>query len=396
MHNEDNKNEFIKLTNDLLFKETFANVKPHILEDFLETMLDYKKGTLHNKLTVTYEKTLPKNSLQDKSFRGDVIIEYDNTIINLECYTTWEITSEEKSIYYVMRILSAQKKNKKKEVKQVIQINVVEENKTGRSKLFENIYQIVNLNNVKDILLKNKFMVKVFSLDSIKDSTYNMGNRKVKWLKFIGAKTEEEREQYAKGDKILMELTEWLNTYVFDDETKEYYGEWDRRIREKQENEVIDTAKGLLHSGNHTFEEIADITGLMVYQVEHLQTIMKEVEQEVEQTKELLRSSVYTPEEISKITGLRVSKVKELQEIIQEEIRLEVMKEIISELKPEVKNSLRVDLNPEEVKEQGKLEGAIEIAKNFLNLGIVTIKQIADATGLSQKEVKELQKKLEK
>ena len=325
MDNNNQNKEFIKLTNDLLFKETFANVKPHILEDFLETMLDYEKGTLHNKLTVTYEKTLPKNSLQDKDFRCDVIIKYDSTVINLECYTTWDINSEEKSIYYVMRILSAQKnKDNGNEIEKVIQINVAEKNKTGRSKLPENLYQIVNTNNFKDIMLKDNFLVKVFSLDSTIGSTYNMSKRKVKWLKFIGAKTEKERKKYAKGDKILMELTEWLDNYVMDRETRRYFRKWDNEIRTK-----------------HRIEELT----------------------EEAETKGMAKG-------IAK--GMSEGMVKGMSE--------GMAKGMVKGMKKGVA--------------QGKLEGAkansIEIAKNLLALGVNTIKQIAKATGLSQKEIKKL------
>ena len=79
------------LMHDLLFKETFAD--PHNrrqLEFFLEQILGYETGYLHNKLDVSYESPIKKNKLKDKSIRGDIIIKFEDVVVNMEAYTLCE------------------------------------------------------------------------------------------------------------------------------------------------------------------------------------------------------------------------------------------------------------------------------------------------------------------
>ena len=43
----------------------------------------------------------------------------------------------------------------------------------------------------------------------------------MKWLRFIAARSYEEREAIAEGDEMFMEFNEWIDNYVNDDVTKE-------------------------------------------------------------------------------------------------------------------------------------------------------------------------------
>ena len=36
----------------------------------------------------------------------------------------------------------------------------------------------------------------------------------LRWIKFIGAKSIEERREVAKGDKLLMEMNDWIDKYL--------------------------------------------------------------------------------------------------------------------------------------------------------------------------------------
>ena len=95
------------LTNDLLFKETFANKdNRRQLEFLLELLLDYPTGFLKDKLEVDYESPLDKMNVKDKSVRGDIVIRFDDVTINLEAYRVFNESSIDKSLYYVMRIQS--------------------------------------------------------------------------------------------------------------------------------------------------------------------------------------------------------------------------------------------------------------------------------------------------
>ncbi len=76
------------------------------------------------------------------------------------------------------------------------------------------------------------FISKNFKLDKVRSIKYNLGNKKLQWLKFIGAKTAEERTEAAKGDELLMELDKNLEMYVNDLETQEIFGKWAEKIAE--------------------------------------------------------------------------------------------------------------------------------------------------------------------
>ena len=86
------------LMHDLMFKEVFAdhhNRKQLIR--LLEIVLDCKLDNVKDELKVTYESPLAKEKIDQKSVRGDVIIEYGDTTINLECYTLCEASHK---VYY--------------------------------------------------------------------------------------------------------------------------------------------------------------------------------------------------------------------------------------------------------------------------------------------------------
>ena len=54
---------------------------------------------------------------------------------------------------------------------------------------------------------------------------YDKNNIKQRWLKFICAKTAEERKTVAKGDELLMKFDNWCEEYVNDEQTKKIFGE---------------------------------------------------------------------------------------------------------------------------------------------------------------------------
>ena len=57
-------------------------------------------------------------------------------------------------------------------------------------------------------------------VDKVRELEYNE-NELMKWLRFIAAKSYEEREVIADGDEMFLEFNEWIDNYVNDDITKE-------------------------------------------------------------------------------------------------------------------------------------------------------------------------------
>ncbi len=271
------------LMHDLLFKETFAD--PHNrrqLEFFLEQILGYETGYLHNKLDVSYESPIKKNKLKDKSVRGDIIIKFEDVVVNMEAYTNFDGSSIDKSIYYIMRIRASKLKvgEDYHQLGKTIQINFVENAHLGLGD--ELVYDFhLACDAIPEVkLLENSFCVKIVQIDKARELGYT-NNILDKWLKFIAANGNSERDSVAKGDVLLMELNEWIKKYVADDETQEELNKWDIEIA---------TNKGI----EQGIEQ-------------------GKAERNIEIAKELLKMKL-NDEDITKATGLTSNEIMQLKE----------------------------------------------------------------------------------
>ena len=193
-----------------------------------------RKGhkTSSKNLVVKYESIQDKTRIKDKSFRSDVDIRFDNYYINLEGYSNFDNNSLAKSTSYIMRIFSTQLDRGKKynNLDSMIQINIIENDETGIFKEFINEYYIINSKDIKNRILPNKFMIKYYNIDKIKEGKYNEDSDEERWIKFIAAKSREERSKIAKGDKLLINMDNWVEEYVNDARTKRLFGEWGENI----------------------------------------------------------------------------------------------------------------------------------------------------------------------
>ena len=279
------------LMHDLLFKETFAD--PHNrrqLEFFLEQILGYETGYLHNKLDVSYESPIKKNKLKDKSVRGDIIIKFEDVVVNMEAYTNFDGSSIDKSIYYIMRIRASKLKvgEDYHQLGKTIQINFVENAHLGLGD--ELVYDFhLACDAIPEVkLLENSFCVKIVQIDKARELGYT-NNILDKWLKFIAANGNSERDSVAKGDVLLMELNEWIKKYVADDETQEELNKWDIEIA---------TNKGIEQ-------------GIELGKKEGLE--QGKAERNIEIAKELLKMKL-NDEDIAKATGLTSNEIMQLKE----------------------------------------------------------------------------------
>ena len=99
------QSNFNTLMHDLVFKESFANEhNRRPLESLLENLLELPKGSLHNKLTVAYESQIGKSNVNEKASRTDIVVDYDDVVMDLEAYTYLDDESIDKSTFYVMKL----------------------------------------------------------------------------------------------------------------------------------------------------------------------------------------------------------------------------------------------------------------------------------------------------
>lgn len=294
LENEDSNLD--SLTNDLLFKETFGhpyNIKA--LEYLLEAYFDYPDGFLKSKLAVNYESILEKTRLNDKSIRSDLIVIVDNNLfMNLEMYSEFTKASLQKSKTYIMRIYSTQlnKGDNYNQIKKVTQINFVDNVKIKIDEEALSEYYLINKE------LSDDFELDIARLDLIDKKGYNLSNRFRKQLKFLSAKSYEERKIIAEGDEILMDLNAWLEEYKNDEGLREFFDakKWAR-------------FEGYYNGHDEGFEEGRD-KGLE-------QGLEQGIEQGFEQSRINIAKKMLAKnkslKEISEITDLSIAEIKKLQ-----------------------------------------------------------------------------------
>ena len=285
------------LMHDLLFKEVFANKHNrkqlvHLLEIFLECKL----GDNVDELKVTYESPLVKERNNQKSIRGDVMVEYKDTTINIECYKNFDQNSVNKSGYYVMRIHA----NKLEvgdgyhKLGKTVQINFVENCSLDLEDTLVSDFHIACDWKPSVKLFPEDFCIKIVQVDKAKKLGYTKDEVE-RWLRFIAARNYEERKIVAEGDELLMELNEWIKKYVRGDKAEEL-NKWDLEIAtNKGYQDGLDEGRVL---GLEEGQAMGHAAGVM--------------EAKLELAKSLLNSNL-TIEEISKHTGLSMEEIEKLK-----------------------------------------------------------------------------------
>ena len=259
------------LYGDLLFKEALTHHDNRkVLIDFLSTMTEFFKDYLESvKLKVSYESPLNKTKAKDKNLRSDIIIKFDNYIINLESYSYFDELSLAKSLSYIFRIYSTSldRGNTYEKQESIIQINIVDNVRINISPKMLNTYAIINTEDLNEKLLSDKVIIKIYRLDKVQDKNYNVSEKELKWLKFMQAKNYQERLEVAKGSDILMEFNDWLEDYLNDEETIKLYSKWNEVINLNtgyffgEKDTKIATAKRLI-ARDMSIDDICDITKL--------------------------------------------------------------------------------------------------------------------------------------
>ena len=267
----------LTLMDDTLFKEALThpdnrNILKYFLSCFLDLDMEYLKKI---KMEVNYESELRKSKYQDKKYRSDVLIVFEDYLINLECYKIFNLASLNKSINYAMRIFSTSNKagyKKYNKLKQLVQINIVDKVETRIPKKIESIYKIINEDDLSYTILKENFKIKIYRLDIEEARKYTKSEQKVRWLNYLKARGYEERKRASEGDEYLMSLNEWLEKYVNDEQTKEFYGKWAEEIAiDKGKNEEKKELAKRMLTRKYKNSDIQEITGLSLKTINELQ-----------------------------------------------------------------------------------------------------------------------------
>ena len=266
------------LMHDVVFKESFANEhNRRPLESLLENLLNLSKGSLRDKLTVAYESQIGKSNIDEKSSRTDIVIDYDDVVVDLEAYTYLDDASVDKSTFYVMKLSASRLvRGMEYENLKVVQYNFVDHVNMNIGPDIVNEFRLVHSKYPEIRIAEDKLNINYIRIDKVRELGYNE-NELMKWLRFIAARSYEEREVIAEGDEMFMEFNEWIDNYVNDDVTKEALAKWNKEIEENKnvkiarelgiqqgiEQRNVEIAKNMLKKG-YPIDEIIEISGLSI------------------------------------------------------------------------------------------------------------------------------------
>ena len=270
---------FMPLTNDIVFNHIFSQKK--IVVNFIKTFfMDFNDGNVE----VLNEWVLPKVKYDDKSMRSDIVVVGNDTIYNIEAYTTFGKEEMEKSKSYVTRIFGTQIKRGKKYIpKRVIQLNICEKCEIKEDEI--NKYGIVNYKNSSTRRFGEDLLIYVIDLDKLRKNNYNVGvnDKTIKYFKMFNGKSIEELRMIAKGDENLKDVVKCAEAFLNDEENQWLFDKefWikrkERNIGEKigkkagRKAEKINTAKKML-AENFEPEIVCKITELPLNEILKLES----------------------------------------------------------------------------------------------------------------------------
>ena len=249
------KNFFKPLSDDICFNYIFS--KREFAVDLINAFF-YKDYDLEN-LDLQDERILQ----QEK--HKDIVLEFEDTIYNIESYSTFGTYNIQKSKLFSFKVYGSQIDcNEYITPKKVIQLNICE--KVNINTVIDK-YEFINHRTNDADILKDDFNIYVVNLDKVKDKEYNVGvnDKAVKYLKLFNAKSIDEMNEISKGDEKLMVMSESLARFLNDEETQRLFDREKWKAKENQEigeERSLNTVAVNMLRANEPVEKIESFTGL--------------------------------------------------------------------------------------------------------------------------------------
>ena len=273
--------EFIKASNDSIFKKVFGDEKN---KDILEKLIE---ETLKRKVKVKelLMQDVPKESIEEKDKTLDVLVLSDGEKINIELNIgTYDGLYNRNACYIFGKYVgSVRPGGSYKEMDNFIQINLT--SGLSKNKKVVSKYELIDI-ETKERFIKN-LTIYEFNLDKIKEMCYNEGKEEYKILATLMC-DKEELHDICKGDKVLEKLESEVVRMNEDDQIRENLLAIENAkrvhatlmqnakeegivegIEQGIEQEKINIAKNMI-SKNMDNKTILEITGLTKQEIESL------------------------------------------------------------------------------------------------------------------------------
>ena len=267
------KYEVIPGTFDPIFNEIFKSVKEFLADIIYEVIgipkEEVLKGTIIN-------SEYPILNINEKRRTSDLIIELEDSVINLEMNNYYYKKLNKRNDIYLFKIVSLSDKSV------TIQINI--------NNFWSKDGQVVKRYTLKDDEGKEEDEIGLIKydiyLENIKEKYYN--NDKLtkleKYMLMLKLRKREELLEVSKGDKSMSEVYKKLDDLSKDKYYALLYDEEEKKVYENKcilEDAIEDSyssglnhgvsniAKNLLRK-NMSIEDISDVTGLTIEEINNL------------------------------------------------------------------------------------------------------------------------------
>ena len=292
--NEENVKKTLKPKNDVVFQRLFNKDNQKITKAFAEAMLDEK---IHH-MTINEDKELLSDTLDKKTGILDLQIDVNNTEkVDVEVQLVERSNLPERLLFYFSKLYlkGIGKGEDYRIAKRVVLIAIIDYNLKIEieDKKMETIWQIVEKNHPKTILT-NKFEIHILELEKVKEEyKKNKENKKAQWLLFLD-------DPETKEVKEIMEKNEDVKEAVIE-VRKLSQDEQLQREAELREKAIMDE-KAIYQAGLDNGKEEGEKLGRKKGRVE----TMKEV------AKKLLKQNMNI-ENVAEITGLTIEEIEKLR-----------------------------------------------------------------------------------
>ena len=276
------------------FQSLFNKDNQKITKAFAEAMLDEK---IHH-MTINEDKELLSDTLDKKTGILDLQIDVNNTEkVDVEVQLVERSNLPERLLFYFSKLYlkGIGKGEDYRIAKRVVLIAIIDYNLKIEieDKKMETIWQIVEKNHPKTILT-NKFEIHILELEKVKEEyKKNKENKKAQWLLFLD-------DPETKEVKEIMEKNEDVKEAVIE-VRKLSQDEQLQREAELREKAIMDE-KAIYQAGLDNGKEEGEKLGRKKGRVE----TMKEV------AKKLLKQNMNI-ENVAEITGLTIEEIEKLR-----------------------------------------------------------------------------------
>ncbi len=235
---------------DLMAKYIFGTEENLIyIAHLLELFFKLKPGTLAN-ATIRNSVHLSRETINKKGFEMNIIVETPaSEVINIEFYSKYNNNN-----------LNAEERDSLNE--KAVQINFVKNNLMPNTGKVTYDYIVINKNNLQAI---DPDIIRLFIVDLDQEINQDYNNDELmRWIKLIGAETDEEMQEIVKGNAMMEEVYEKMKEFSQEEWVNDYFNK-ERLVKSEHNSELREQKEKMIENmlkDNISLENISKYTNM--------------------------------------------------------------------------------------------------------------------------------------